>query len=211
MKLTHAAILAVSLGTPLVLLVATETPPAKEPPAPAALRQAALGDLPRFIFLAVLDGLYTDGVSNDVVDAILTRDSVSGRPQHFVYACPICMPAHDALQTYRARPAFYGRKIRVDTFGPGLPAELVGRITGKDLQVRLDAINGLVESWVRRRLEAMRLDPAERDAWTWAIAQGREKGMQMLESFRAGARQDGHDLLKSCAFCDGAAGACKRQ
>jgi hypothetical protein len=137
------------------------------------LRQAALGDLPRSIFLAVLEGLYTDGVSNEVVDAILTRDSTSDRPQPFVYACPICMPAHDALQTYRARPASYGRNIRVDTFHPGLPAE--------------------------------------QDAWTWAIAQGREKGMQMLERSRAGARQDSGARLKSCAFCDGAAGACQRQ
>lgn len=56
------------------------------------------------IFLAVLEGLYRDGVQNAAVDAIVAEDPESGHPVNFVYACPICTPAMSAFQAYRARP-----------------------------------------------------------------------------------------------------------
>ena len=197
----------------LLVLFAADTPPQQRPAEATALRQAALGDLSRFVFLAVLEGLYSDGVSNEVVDAIVAREGESGQLQNFVAACPICMPAYDALRTYRGRPAFFGRKDGADTFGPGLPDAVASRLTGKDQQVRLGAIQELIESWVRRRLADLRLTPAEHDAWTWALAQGREKGMQML---LAGLRADKREPIpasttKRCAFCEGATGACAKR
>ena len=55
----------------------------------------------RFIFYAVLEGLYDDGVSNGDVDRILLK----GEKEyyfHFVYACPVCTPTIDALLTLKS-------------------------------------------------------------------------------------------------------------
>src|SRR5215467_14071305 len=50
----------------------------------------------QLVFFAVLEGLYRDGVSNDIVDLIVppNKDGQSRfDSEHFVYACPLCHPA----------------------------------------------------------------------------------------------------------------------
>ena len=80
-------------------------------------------DLQPMVFFAVLEGLYVDGVSNEAVDVLLRReDRGNGAEQymHFIYGCPICLPAQDALRVYRQRvPLSY--KGSPDTLGEGLP------------------------------------------------------------------------------------------
>ena len=56
----------------------------------------------RFIFYAVLEGCYEDGLATTNVDQILLMNTNVGFV-HFVYACPICLPTIHALQAYRSR------------------------------------------------------------------------------------------------------------
>src|SRR5262245_14721387 len=71
----------------------------------------------RFIFHAVLEGLYEDGLSNEDVDQILMRKEKQNY-FHFIYSCPICNATIWALEAYRARPDhFYGVKLPTATFG----------------------------------------------------------------------------------------------
>ena len=79
------------------------------------------GSMTQLVFFAVLEGLYEDGVGTDDVDRILAVDPKTKQPrleEHFVYSCPLCMPAFDAMVLYRSRPNFYGRKDSSDNFGP---------------------------------------------------------------------------------------------
>ena len=155
------------------------------------------------VFFGVLEGLYHDGVGNDVVDLIIPPDK-NGQAQfdreHFVYACPICHPAFEAFQLYRLRQRFFGLKRDVDTFGSGLEKAVTVRLRSSDPDERRKAIEELINRWVKRRLESMRLSESERQAITEEMEQGRNEGMNALKS----ATQS----RKDCPICDGSFGAC---
>jgi hypothetical protein len=97
------------------LLAACHSTPTSTPPVADTNHLASKAPLPcdpGVVFLAVLDGLYHEGVANDDVDVMLTRDATTGVFRYFVYACPLCMPTIDALQLYRGpRP----RSPKVDS------------------------------------------------------------------------------------------------
>ena len=157
----------------------------------------------QLVFFAVLEGLYRDGISNEVVDSIIPPDK-NGKArfdsEHFVYACPICHPAFEAFRLYRQRGDFYGLKSPVDTFGPGLDHAVSVRLQSHDPEERRKAIEELINHWVKQRLDLMRLAEAERQAITLEMEQGRKEGMNALKS----ATQ----TRKNCPICDGSFGAC---
>src|SRR5436190_20481243 len=75
-----------------------ENSPTNNPHAPWFQTRAS-----QLVFFAVLEGLYRDGVSNDVVDLIIPSDKNCSSQfdlEHLVYACPICHPAFEALRLY---------------------------------------------------------------------------------------------------------------
>ena len=183
------------------VLTTTISPQPGDDPISAAARLDESG----MVFFAVLEGLYLDGVPNEAVDRILLCDPESGRYLHFVYGCPICTPALDALRTYRNRAPFYSRKAYLDTLGPGLSPATMEALGSEDIQVRLSAIEGLVKRWISRRLDGMRLTPEERAQWTLDLELGRKIGMSALSS---SARVPGRELVTTCAICDAATGAC---
>jgi hypothetical protein len=191
--------LVLALGAPL-LLPETTTSSA----APAGFVPVAADEWSQHVFFAVLEGLYVDGVGNEVVDAILVTDPDSGFPQNFVWACPICMPALDAFHLYRGRPDFQGLKSPRNTFGDGLSDEVLGDLQSPFLDIRQSAIRGLVERWVERRVASLRLDEDERARWDQALAERRKKGMAMLASYRDLERPGSYGAMKACPFCDGA-------
>jgi hypothetical protein len=166
----------------------------------------------QMIFFAVLEGLYLDGVSTEDVERILAVDPKTHLPQfqeHFVYACPLCMPAFDAFQLYRSRPQFFGRKDNSDTFGIGLDPIVQRKLRSSKKADQLEAIQGLIDKWVRRRLDSMRLSKGERAEWDQAMQEGRSKGMGLLRQQQANGAQIQYAGWKGCAICDGAAGACQ--
>ena len=169
------------------------------------------GSMTQLVFFAVLEGLYEDGVSTDDVDRILAVDPKTKAwrfEEHFVYGCPLCMPAFDAMALYRSRPVFHGRKDSADTFGPGLEPALKKKLESAQKSDQLEAIQTLVNRWVGRRLDSMRLTKDEREQWTAVIEEGRQKGMGLLQTAQAGNRNE-YLGWKGCAICDGSAGACQ--
>ena len=169
------------------------------------------GSMTQLVFFAVLEGLYEDGVSTDDVERILAVDpktKASRLEEHFVYSCPLCMPAFDAMVLYRSRQGFYGRKDNADTFGPGLELGLRKKLESAQKTDQLEAIQTLVNRWVSRRLDSMRLTKDEREQWTAVIEEGRQKGMTYLQTAQAGNRNE-YLGWKGCAICDGSAGACQ--
>jgi hypothetical protein len=163
----------------------------------------------QLIFFAVVEGCYEDGLSTADVDQILGVDPRTKQlrySEHFVGCCPLCMPAFDAFQLYRSRPRFYGLKEAIDKFGPGLEPDLAKKLHSDQKADQLEAIQNLVNRWVSRRLDSMRLTKDEREQWTAVIEEGRRKGMQGLQQAQAG-NQNEYVGWKGCAICDGSAGA----
>ena len=107
----------------------------------------------RLIFFAVLEGCYRDGVSNEAVDLILPKNPDTGgvvMEHNFVYSCPLCMPVIEALRTYRVRTRFFDKRAR-DTFGKGLPAEVMAKLAEPERKKRIPVLQALVSGWVKRR------------------------------------------------------------
>jgi hypothetical protein len=169
----------------------------------------------RFIFYAVQEGLYEDGVSSDDVAQILLKNEKESY-FHFIYACPICTATIWGLEAYRSRPvSFYSLKMPASTFGPGLSPKLHAQLYSEDSNQRLLAINSLVRSWIERRMTMLKLSTKERTALEKDLKAKREQGMRVLESFRKGEHGEGFGVaqaapayvnMSECAVCNGAVG-----
>src|SRR5262245_11491865 len=188
----------------LLLLPAALTVPHPGGGPNCAAKRVGGADYESELFFAVLEGLYRDGVTNDVVEALLVPNDAGG-PALFVPGCPICTPALNAFLVYRIRPPFRGKKIERDTFGPGLPESIAAACTGPDLTARFKVLNGLIEGWVAQHLAQRRLTAGEAAEWRQTMEEWRKKGMAGL----APQQVAGKDFSqKSCAVCDAANGAC---
>ena len=191
---------------------------AMEPPArPAApippddtLQRPWESEAERLIFFAVLEGAFETGIRDDAVDAILEQDG-DGRYRFFVYACPICHPALNALRTYRQRPEFHGSKVRRRAFGFGLSEEERAQLLSPEFEVRHAAIRARIERWVEAYVEKLRLTEEEHERLELDMEDLRKRGMEFLRSYR---RSDSwyavDEGMESCAFCDGAVDAFER-
>lgn len=179
--------------------VVRDSEPSQSPPS----NQRAATDYELELFLAVLEGLYEDGVSNDAVDAITVIDSEHGYPANFVWACPVCMPAYRAFLTYRARPEFTWIKGSPD-FGPGLTAEQMAGLTTGEFSARQEALMKLVGCWVERRMARLRLTPEENAAWQREMEQRRKKGMAQLAAYKDQRLGGSYARMNDCPLCDGA-------
>jgi len=156
------------------------------------------------VFFAVLEGLYRDGVSSEVVGLVLAGDPTTRQSDHFVYACPLCTPAREAFRLYQRRPRFDGLKMPKDTLGAGIPAAVVEQLRSPEKQPRLDELQGLIETWVARRMDSLRLTADERREWEEAMEARRKEGMAMLE------RMSADPSWKNCAICDASTKACRQ-
>lgn len=153
----------------------------------------------RFVFHAVLEGLFQDGVTGEALTLIVPDPGRMVDPEHpertnFVYSCPLCMPVFDAFRVYLARPTFYGQKVtRYDTFGGGLPDKMLARLRGAPIE-RRQAVRDLIQRYVSRRLERTDLDEEEMDNLELRLAEMKQDGHKALAELKAG--KHGEEFVK---------------
>lgn len=165
---------------------------------------AARRSVEQVLFHAVLEGLYTEGVSSDVVDAILVTDGTMGWQRHFIAGCPICSPCLDAFRLYAARPAFSSSKIHRDTFGPGLAQPLRSALLGEDDVARQEALSTLIARWLERRIELEQLEGAALANLREDLKRGSEQGEALLASYMQQPNLAAvYAHLSSCPWCAG--------
>jgi hypothetical protein len=111
----------------------------------------------RFIFYAVLEGAYKEGLSNETVSTLLGEKG----NEHFVIGCPICDPAYDALRAYRDAPKFTAKKVSQKGFGTGLSDEERALVSGT-IEDRRSFIRTLVSRWIEARFSLLNL-PEDRE------------------------------------------------
>jgi hypothetical protein len=196
--------------TLFALLAACHSTPTSTTPVADTNQLASKAPLPcdgGVVFLAVLDGLYHEGVASEDVDVMLKRDATTGAFRYFVPACPLCLPTIDALQLYRGRPKFHGLKGELDTFGDGLPTAESAALRGGDDQARLKVMHDFVERCVQRKMTSLRLTAAERKEWAMMLQEMAAKGGEMLKVARHAGQAGALAEAKECAVCDGMADA----
>ena len=162
----------------------------------------------RFIFYAVLEGCYEDGIATTNVDQILLMNTNVGFV-HFVYACPVCTPTIHALEAYRSRPKhFAGLKTRATTFGSGLNEEQIKKLYSDRPTDQLEVINGLMQTWITRRMTELRLTEEEEKQLKQNLEKLRQEGMKMLKNFQNSDpehfKMSAFAEARQCAACNGA-------
>ena len=165
----------------------------------------------QMVFFAVIEGLYADGVPDDVVDSIVPRKKNGGDnplKTSFVMQCPLSQSVYEAFSLYQQRSGFGGEEKMRNTFGKGLDADFAANLKSSDLRTRLLALRALVRLWVERRLTMMRLTKAEKYEWGGKLQVRGEQGRRILYKLR---QTDPHyknwNPYWACAACDGAAHA----
>lgn len=157
----------------------------------------------RFIFYAVLEGVYEEGFSEETVSTLLGEKGT----EHFVIGCPICEPAYDALHAYRDAPKFTSKKVSQKGFGTGLSDEERALVSGT-VEDRRKFIRTLVSRWIEARFSLLKLPEDREKALRESLRKMSEKGTALLENFKKGGNGD---LLSKvyadwefCPSCSGA-------
>lgn len=203
-----------SLATALIVMSACVWSHAAPPVEPGSVAQDPVGataapvrarafDMGHEIFYATLEGLYADGVDNATVDGLLAADG--GEWQHFVPGCPTCIYVLEAMRHYRARPDFVSFKGGGNTWGEGLSDAEKRALASKDLKVRLAALQELVDDWIERRMDLLRLDEKERRSWQNQLRERSKKGMELLHMMQESGQMKAWGDV-SCPSCEGAVG-----
>lgn len=185
-----------------------------EEPAPKA-KEAVVwqnDEMCQFVFFAVLEGLYRDGIDNDVVDAVLgdikevkDEGDDSKIKTHFVFRCELCHATYEAFRTYRARPIFMQSGGK-STFGEGkTDAKLVADLRSKVAQERVYAMGKLVRPWIMHRIEETRKTDEEKMKMKKGFEKFAREGGDLLGDLR---RNDelylDWDFYGSCQACEAA-------
>lgn len=170
----------------------------------------------QFVFFAVLEGLYRDGISTETVELIVPRKDKNSEPtmENFIYTCPLCHPAYEAFRIYLCRKPFYGQKAgSVDTFGAGLPGDMIRNLNSTEGKKKRGVIRQLIAKWVQTRLGSMNLPEKERQDWQARIKKLSDRGTEAMKRFKTGSNGDyyknHYQDWDECAICEGSLEGCK--
>jgi hypothetical protein len=144
-------------------------------------------DQTKFVFYAVLEGLYDDGADPKTMKRLLDEGP------HFVDGCPICEPARHAIKVYVAAPNLW-LKQPSRGFGTGLPKEIGEALAKDDRALRLKGLENLVARYAQARFDKLRFTDKERKEMQALLQSGKKLGMGAL-------RQGFGD---ECPSCEGA-------
>jgi hypothetical protein len=150
------------------------------------------------VFFAVLEGAYRDGLSDEHLAILLTRNEPAAY-EYFIYACPLCSPSVAALEAYRSRPErFYSFKGDISTFGSGIAPDIALLLDAEDDTHRLLGIRLLLRRWIEAYATSRNLDAVDRDKWKTMIESAAGEGERILRGYR----ESGSVHLTAPAFAD---------
>jgi len=162
----------------------------------------------QFVFFAVLEGLYRDGVQNEIVDAIIGEKIIEKDDKvktHFVFRCKLCHATYEAFRTYRNRLPFMQTK-GVSTFGKGVDLAQLKRLRSKDARTRIYAMGAMIRPWIMHRIKETRKTPEEKTAMKKRFMKYAQEGSDLLR--RHQKAKDGFYLdwsfYGSCQACEAA-------
>jgi uncharacterized C2H2 Zn-finger protein len=157
------------------------------------------GERTRFLFHAIYEGLIEDGAQPAAVKAILDK-----RDEWFVPKCPICDSVFSAFRAYFVYSDNHGWKTgrddgMPDWYGRGWSVETLANLKHAEIKRRHGAFQALVEKYVDRRFETVRMTAERKDRMKEALKIGMKQG---LESLKATGSED--HFPASCPSCEGA-------
>jgi len=159
----------------------------------------------QFVFFAVLEGLYQDGIQDEVVDLVIGKsgDQDPNVKRSFVFQCELCHATFEAFVLYRQRQTFNNSEGKT-TFGPGVSESIVENLRSPTTRNRVYAMGSLIRPWIQRRIEAQRLTRDELIELHDRIAEYAEEGKRLLSNHRASgdAVYVDWNFYGSCQACE---------
>lgn len=156
----------------------------------------------KFVFFAVVEGLYNDGLDESSVVAIIGENM----SDNFIVGCPICHPAYDAFLLYRVKPLFQSRKRPTDKFGKGLDVEERKALVGEPNE-RREQLRDSISKWVEERIKSMNLDEDQAKDLRAELKEMSDRGTEQLESLKNGGNGEFFQKIYAdwefCPSCSG--------
>lgn len=165
----------------------------------------------QMVFFAVLEGLYSQGVSDEVVESIVgpkcdTSDADKMRERikrSFVLECPLCQPTFEAFVAYQSRPRFSDGS-NADNFGSGFEQSMKERLLSDRLQTRLEALKVFVQDCVSKKLAHVDMSEEEFADWGGRVMKRAQEGKQQLIGLtRSEESYQQWGIYWGCAACNG--------
>lgn len=160
----------------------------------------------QFVFFAVLEGLYTDGVPDEVVDLIVPPQDERGDSVErcFVFRCPMCHAAYEAFVLYQRRQAFNGSSEAKSTFGKDFDLTIRDSLKSDSAPARVKAMGNLIRPWIDRKINSLEMTDAKRDALVAKMLQYAEEGNRLFLARRADPTSIYHEwtFYGGCQACE---------
>lgn len=174
-------------------------------PAPPAAKAAAPLQPPtqdwrsdpacQLVFFAVLEGLYADGVPDEVVDLIVppaeknaktgeAKDGDSSVKQCFVFRCPLCHAAYEAFVLYQRRQGFNGSGEAKSTFGKDFDRNIIEQLKSDKPATRVYAMGRMIRPWIKKRMDLMRMGETEQKALLDKLLKYAADGDALFQKYR---------------------------
>ncbi len=141
----------------------------------------------QFVFFAVLEGLYRDGVQNEVIDLVIgepEKEKGAKVKSCFVFRCELCHATYEAFRAYRNRPVFQNADDQ-STFGKGIDPSIITKLKSEDAGSRVYAMGSLVRPWITQRIEETRKTDEEMKAMKKEFERFATDGSKMLAKHKA--------------------------
>jgi hypothetical protein len=136
-----------------------------------ALLSLAAGDPEQFLTRAVVEGLKEDGA-----DRAFVKECIAEKRDLFVLKCPVCEPVRRGFIEH-ARPG----QNPVAAAGKGIPKDIVDDFKNPDRLVQLKAVERLVERYVARHYERLKMSADDRKKMQAEMEARKKEGMKMKE------------------------------
>ena len=140
----------------------------------------------QLVFFTVMEGLYRDGISKEIVDLVIGRVESNDLEKAFIFRCKLCHACYEAFAAYQRRPAFHGTE-GVDVIGRREIAPAIVESLRNGGRIEFDnAFAAIVQPWIKAKL-IERLEAGE-------------DGLEMLQRYVKLAAE-GNDLIAGYARC----------
>ena len=140
----------------------------------------------QFVFFAVLEGLYRDGVQDEIVDLVIGKAGAddTGVKRCFVFQCELCHATYEAFCLYRQRQQFANSSGKT-TFGPGVDPKILQDLRSVAPPTRIYAMGRLIRPWIQQRIQNHRLTREEQIALHDRITEYATEGKVLLDQLRS--------------------------
>jgi len=142
------------------------------------------------VFFTVMEGLYRDGVPQEVVDLVIGHVESNNVDKSFIFRCKLCHACYEAFALYQRRPDFNGTEGRNTVGSKEIPEEVMTGLRSSNPKVFGPAFATIIQPWIKADLE-------ER------LANG-EEGLELMQRYVELAKE-GNALVTTytrCQACD---------